>query len=79
MTKKFVRGLYLDDLEPEELKECLDGYYEDRKEAFDCLKIGSILEHDLCHYGDLDQFQITKINERTREITVEFIGGVPGI
>lgn len=81
MTKKFVESIWgknWDD-DPEAYKECIADYYKDRKEALSCIKVGSILANDLHHYGDMDEFQITKINKKTGEITVEFHGGVPGI
>lgn len=79
MTKRFVKSIWDINDDPEFLKECLDGYYEERKEALDDLKIGSVLTYNLGHYGDLNEFEITKINKKTGEITVEFLGGVPGI
>ena len=79
MTKRFVKNIWEEDTEPELLKEFIKGYYEEREQAFSCLKIGSVLTNDLHYYGDMDEFEVTKINKKTGEITVEFRGGVPGI
>ncbi len=78
MTKRFVDiiwGKNWDD-DPEGYKECIADYYKERKAIFDYLEVGSVLTKDQYHYGDMDEFEITKINKKTGEITVEFRGGV---
>ena len=76
MTKRFVDSIWgknWDD-DPKGYKECIADYYEERKEALSCLKIGSMIIND--HGYDVDEFEITKINKKTGEITVEFHGSV---
>ena len=66
------------DDDPEAFKECIKDYHKERKEALSCIKVGSTLTNPLC-YGDVDEFEVTKINKKTGEVTVEFRGEVPGI
>ena len=71
MTQKFIDNIWMKDTEPALLKEFHADYKKDRKEVFKHLKVGDELEQG---YVDKNQFEITKINKKTGEITVEYAG-----
>lgn len=71
MTQKFIDNIWQKDCEPELLKEFHADYRRDRKQVLKHLKVGDELEQG---YVDKDQFEITKINKKTGEITVEYAG-----
>ena len=68
MTKKFIDNIWQKDTPPDELKEYIKRYKENRKIAFSDIKVGTILTHG---WFDKDEFEITKINKKTGEITIE--------
>ncbi len=76
MTKKFVNNIWQKDTPPDELAEYIKRYKADRKIVLSDIKVGEILTSG---YFDKDEFEITKINKKTGEITVEYNGSVAGL
>lgn len=76
MTKKYVDNIWQKDTPPDELVEYIKRYKANRKTVLGYMKVGEILSNG---YFDVDEFEITKINKKTGEITVEYCGSVAGL
>ena len=76
MTKKFIDNIWQKDTPPDELAEYIKRYKANRKLVFGDIKVGTVLSYG---YIGKDNFEITKINKKTGEITVEYCGSVAGL
>ncbi len=76
MTKRFVKNIWEEDTEPDMLKIYKNEYYKDRRIILNCMKVGDILTSG---YFDADSFEITRINKKTGEITIEYLASTAGL